>query len=124
MVQPWVSLAGVYLLQNQLPEGETAARRALEIDPSNSGAQYFLGRVLEMSGHDTPEAFELLRRTQDKYPAAHLVLSNVFLKRNQPDAAIAELNAYLALPNAPEKEKVQCIRQHLTEPATATCAMQ
>jgi tetratricopeptide (TPR) repeat protein len=124
MVQPSVSLAGIYLLQKEFPKGEAAARRALEIDPSNSAAQYFLGRVLEMSGQETPEAIDLLRKTQAQYPAAHLVLSNIFLKRNQPDDAKVELKAYLAQPNAMDKEKVQCILQHLSEPAAATCAMQ
>jgi tetratricopeptide (TPR) repeat protein len=121
---PWVSLAGVHLLQKEYSEGEEASRKALEIEPANITAKYFLGRTMTLGGKDTPEAVEMLRASQDQFPAARLTLSNIYLKRNDNEGAVRELRAYLAQPNAPEKEKVECIVQHITEPAKATCSMQ
>ena len=123
--QPWVSLAGVHLLQKEYAEGETAARRALEIDPVNGGARYFLGRILALEEHDTPEVVEMLEKSRDDYPAAYLILANEYLKRSQTGEAVSELRSYLAQPNAPQKEKVECMVQYLTQPSgTVTCAIQ
>ena len=125
MVKPWVSLAAVYLLEGQYPEGENAARRALEIDPANSNARYFLGRTLAVQGRDLSDAIELLEKTKEQYPAARLVLANIYLKQGQTDEAVGELRGYVADPNAPQKEKVGCMVEKLTNPAgTVNCAMQ
>jgi tetratricopeptide (TPR) repeat protein len=37
----WLGLSKIYFLQKRFPEGETAARRALEIEPVNSDASIF-----------------------------------------------------------------------------------
>ena len=125
MVAPWVSLAGAYFLQEQYHEGENAARRALQLDPGNSTATYFLGRTLVAQEHELTNAMGLLRKSQEQFPAAHLVLANVYLKQNQTDEALGELRSYLGQANAPAKEKVACMVDHLTKPAeTLTCSMQ
>ena len=125
MVAPWVSMAGVYFLQGQYHEGENAARRALELDPANGTATYFLGRTLVAQEHELTNAIELLRKSQEQFPAAHLVLANVYLKQNQTDEAVGELRSYLGQANAPAKEKVACMVDHLTKPAEPlTCSMQ
>jgi tetratricopeptide (TPR) repeat protein len=125
MVAPWVSMAGAYFLQGQYHEGENAARRALELDPANGPATYFLGRTLVAQEHELTNAMELLRKSQEQFPAAHLVLANVYLKQNQTDEAVGELRSYLGQANAPAKEKVACMVDHLTKPAeTLTCSMQ
>lgn len=125
MVAPWVSMAGAYFLQGQFHEGENAARRALELDPANGTATYFLGRTLVAQEHELTNAIELLRKTQEQFPAAHLVLANVYLKQNQTEQALGELRSYLGQANAPAKEKVACMVEHLTKPGeTLTCSMQ
>ena len=125
MVSPWVSMAGAYFLQGQYHEGENAARRALERDPANGTATYFLGRTLVAQEHELSNAMELLRKTQEQFPAAHLVLANLYLKQNQTEQAVGELRTYLGQANAPSKEKVACMVDHLTKPAeTLTCSMQ
>ena len=125
MVAPWVSMAGAYFLQGQYHEGENAARRALELDPANRTATYFLGRTLLAQEHELTNAMELLRKSQEQFPAAHLVLANMYLKQNQTDEAVGELRSYLGQANAPAKEKVACMVDHLTKPAeTLTCSMQ
>ena len=125
LVHPWVSMAAAYFLEGQYAEGENAARRALEIDPVNTRARYFLGRILAVEGHDLPGAIELLRRSEEQYPFAHLTLAYLYLKQSQADEAIGELRAYLADPNTPHKEKVGCMVDKLTKPAeTVNCVMQ
>jgi hypothetical protein len=75
--------------------------------------------------HELSNAMELLHKTQEQFPAAHLALANVYLKQNQIDAALGELRSYLGQANAPGKEKVACMVDHLTKPAeTLTCSMQ
>ena len=125
MAAPWVSMAGAHFLQGQFHEGENAARRALELDPSNWTATYFLGRTLVAQEHELTNAMELLRKTQEQFPAAHLVLANLYLKQNQTDEALGELRSYLGQANAPAKEKVACMVDRLTKPGeTLTCSMQ
>jgi tetratricopeptide (TPR) repeat protein len=125
MVRPWIGLAKIRLLQNQYAAAETAARRALEIDPVNIDAKYFLGRILVAAGKDTVEATELLEKSKEQFVAARLVLANVYLKRGAVQAATNELQGYVVQPNAPDKTKVQCMVRKLTEPArTVDCSKQ
>lgn len=124
-VGSWLSLSKVYFLQKKFADGEAAARRALEIDPVNSTAKYFLGRNLVSGGKVTPEAEELLRKSKEQYAVARLVLANVYLKRGAVSDAVTELRGYMVQPDAEAKEAVQCMVRKLTEPeGTVSCAMQ
>ncbi|HET7209035.1 MAG TPA: tetratricopeptide repeat protein [Terriglobales bacterium] len=124
LVQPLVSLSGVFFLLARYEEGVAAARRALDLDPLNSTTRYLLGIMLAAEGRDTPEVVELLRKSPSKFPAAHLVLASIFLKRNATEEAVGELREYLQQPEAPEKEKVACMVERLTQPSgNHTCAI-
>jgi tetratricopeptide (TPR) repeat protein len=124
MVAAWVSMSAAYFLQGQYHEGENAARRALEIDPANETATYYLGRTLTAQGHDLATAMALLRKSEEQFPASHLVVANLYLQQNQTDEAVDELRRYLGLANAPQKDKVLCMVEYLTKPAeTHTCSM-
>jgi tetratricopeptide (TPR) repeat protein len=124
MVRPWLGLSKVYFLQKKYADGETAARRALNIDPVNGDAQYFLARNLIGSGQETPEALQLLRKTKEQYAASRLLLANVYLKHGAVDEAVAELRGYAAQPDVEARQRVLCMVEHLTEPeGTATCSM-
>jgi tetratricopeptide (TPR) repeat protein len=123
-VQSWLGMSKVYFLQKKYAEGEAAARRALDIDPVNSDAKYFLGRNLVSNGQDTPEAMELLKKSKEQYAAARLVLANVYLKHGAVNDAVGELRGYIAQPDAPSKERVECLVRKLTEPEGAvSCEM-
>ena len=121
IVQPEISLAGVYFLQARYPASEAATRRALAIDASNAGARYLLGRALAAQGQDAPETRELLRESAAQYPVAHLILANLLLQKDAKDAALAEFREYLKQPGAPQKDKVACTVERLSG-ATASAA--
>lgn len=123
-VKSWLGISKVYFLQKKYGEGETAARRALEIDPVNADARYFLARNLIGQGQETSEALQLLRNSEEQYAVARLVLANVYLRHGAVDEAVTQLRGYLAQPKAEAKEKVQCMVRKLTEPeGTVNCAM-
>jgi cytochrome c-type biogenesis protein CcmH/NrfG len=122
--RPWLGLAKIYFLQQKYQEGETAARRALEIDPVNAEGRYFLARNLVGQGKSTPETEDLLVKSKEQYTVARLLLATVYLKRGSLHQAVDELRGYIAQPNAEGKEKVQCMVRKLTEPeGTVECAM-
>jgi len=123
LVEPWVNLGSVYFLQKRYSDGESAARRALDLDPLNTPARYLLGRILALEGQYGTETLDLLGKSKESYPVARLVLASVLLKRKEVPEAVAELRAYLNEPAAPEKEKVACMVERLTTPGTASCAM-
>lgn len=124
-VHPWLSLTKIYLMQKKYDEGEAAARRALEIDPVNSDARYYLSRNLIGQGQETSEALQLLKKSKEQYAVARLVLANLYLKHGSVSEAVTELRGYIAQPDAEGKEKVQCMVRKLTEPeGTVNCEMQ
>lgn len=124
LAAPLTALANVYFLQGKYAEGEVAARRALDLDPVNPAARYWVGRMLALEGQNTPEAVEMLQKSREAVPVARLVLASVLLKQNQVDAAVSELRAYLQQPDVPSKDKVECMVERLTKPAgTVSCAM-
>jgi tetratricopeptide (TPR) repeat protein len=123
LVEPWINLGSVYFLDKRYPDGEAAARRALDLDPLNPTARYLLGRILALEGQNGQETIDLLTKSKTNYPVARLILASVLLKRNQVPDAISELRAYLNEPSVPEKEKVTCMVERLTAPGTSNCAM-
>ena len=111
----WIGLAGSLQIRGQYPQAEAAARQAYDIDPTNPVARYLLARILVLEGHDAPEAIELLRKSRPEFPAAHLLLASVFLRRNSREEAVVELNEYLHQPRAPQKEQVAYMLERLTK---------
>jgi tetratricopeptide (TPR) repeat protein len=119
-----ISLSGALFILSRYPEAEQAARDAHDLDPTNPSARYLLGRILAVEGHDTSEVLKMLRASRAKFPAAHLVLASLLLKQKATSDAVSELREYLGRPDAPEKDKVACMIERLTEPTSnATCAM-
>jgi len=117
LIEAYVSLSVVFLLQARYPEAEAAARHALEFKGTIPEAQYLLGAVLAAQGRDTTETTELLRESSRRYPVAHLILAELFLRRNSKDEAVAELRQYLKGPGLPQEEqhKAACLVEKLTE---------
>ncbi len=104
-------------------EAELAARHSLEFVPQHVASRYMLGRALIAQGHATPEAIEMLRQSEDKFPNASLILATVLFNQGHVDEAVTELRQYLkASPDPDNKQKAQCWLQQLShEPLAASC---
>lgn len=124
MMPPRTSLAGALFLLHRFSEAEEAAHEAYKLEPTNPTARYLLSRILAIEGHDTPEVLEMLRASRSQFPAAHLVLASLLLKQKSTDDALFELREYLKQPGVPEKSKVACMIERLTNSSRASaCAM-
>jgi len=124
LIPPAVSLSAVFFLQAHHPEAEAAARRALDIDGTIPQARYLLGAALAAEGRDTAETTDLLRKSSAQYPGAHLILAQLFLRRNSKDEAVAELRQYLKAPGTPpgDIQKAACLLEKLTgSPGSSPC---
>jgi Flp pilus assembly protein TadD len=96
----------VLFLVGRNAEAESAARHCLDLDPQHKSARYLLGRILVAENQNTPEALGLLRESRSDYPTARLALAQALLKRGEVSEAVAELRAYLDVPNAGNKDKI------------------
>jgi tetratricopeptide (TPR) repeat protein len=103
---PYHNLGIALLLLGRLPEAEVAARRALDIGPQDSSARFTLGRILATEDKNTPEALHLLSESARDIPEARLSLAQVLRRRGLLEPAIAELQTYLRIADAREKEQV------------------
>jgi len=114
---PHHNMAMVMILLHRLPEAEAAARRVLELQPQQSDARYTLGRILVMQKQYTTEAIRLLTEAAPEIPVARLPLANALQNRGETDRAIAELRAYLQIPDVDKKDRVQAWLAQLTQQA-------
>jgi tetratricopeptide (TPR) repeat protein len=102
-------LCFVLLLLNRNQEAETEARQALELDSKLVAAPYVLGRALVAQRRATPEALDMLRRSENLFPDASLVLAQIHFAAGRTDQVIAELRQYLRAPlDADNKQKAEC----------------
>src|SRR5271167_180719 len=105
----------VLFAMDRFPEAESAARHILDIDPDHQRTRYLLGRILVYEDQFTPETIQLLSGTREQFPAARLALADLYLRHNQPSDSLAELQAYLADPNAPDKPRIQNMLAHWSQ---------
>ena len=110
-------------LLNRYQEAEAAARQSLDLDPQLVASHYILGRALIAQGHVTPEAMEMIRRSESAFPDASLVLAVVHFRAGQTDQTIAHLRHYLRAPaDADNKQKAECwVAQLSQQPSPAGC---
>ena len=97
-------------------DAEAAGRRALELDPENPATRYVLARSLIQQGKGTPEALDLLRQSEERFPNSRLVLALVFSDRGEIPQVVAELQQYVNAPVDPEnKRRAACWLAQLTQ---------
>ena len=121
-VEPVNNQSAVLFIEGRLPEAESTARHALDLDPEHRPTRYLLGRILAAENQNTPETLELLRQSRTNFPVARLVLAQVLAKVGQTDEAVDELRAYLLDPNATEKDTVSRVLATLQPNAAAASA--
>ena len=114
----YLSLTVAHFFDGNYSAAEAAGRRALELDPESTATRYVLARSLVQQGKGTPEALELLRQSEAKYPNARLVLALILSERGETSQVVAELQQYVAAPADPEnKRKAECWLAELTKSA-------
>jgi|SRR5579864_1238151 len=119
-------LSFALLLLNRGKEAEDEAREALDLDSQLAASRYVLGRAIVSQGSATPEALDMLRQSEAKFPNASLVLAQVYFNFGQPDQVIASLRHYLRAPLDPDnKQKAECwVAQLSQQPLPAGCPAQ
>jgi tetratricopeptide (TPR) repeat protein len=117
------NLAFTLSLLNRYREAEAEARQSLDLDSQLVASHYILGRALITQGHVTPEAIEMLRKSESAFPDASLVLAMIHFRAGQTDQTIGELRNYLRAPvDRDNKQKAECwVAQLSREPAPAGC---
>jgi tetratricopeptide (TPR) repeat protein len=114
-LEPLHNQSLVLFSMDRYPEAESAARHLLDIDPAHQPTRYLLGRILVYEDQFTPETIQLLRDTQKQFPAARLALADLYLRHNKPNESVAQLKAYLADPNAPDKPRIESLLAHWSQ---------
>lgn len=99
----------------------------LDLDPFNyAAAAYFYNSLANFRLNNILAAEKSARQAErldlrTRFPQLHLVLADIFAKKNQNDAAIAEIQTYLALvPGTKDAEQLRTRIAALTQPATST----
>ena len=95
-------------------EAEAAARLALRLDPQQATTRYLLGGILFAEQKNIPEAAELFRQSVEKFPNARLYLARIAQKNGDANQAAAELQTYLNMPEADNRQKAACWLAQLT----------
>lgn len=102
------NLAYALSLTRQYDRAEQEARRALQIDRSDSRAHYLLGHSLLLRGGEQKEAIENLKLACREIPRARVVLAQAYARSGQKTAAAAEIREYL--PDAHGADRIQAER--------------
>lgn len=102
-------------------EAEVSARYAISTGPVQESTRCLLGLILTAQNRFTQEALHLLQDVRARYPAARLALAALFLRHGHPEAAIPELQAYVDLPDVPDRDKVACSLANLTHSSPTDC---
>jgi tetratricopeptide (TPR) repeat protein len=115
VMQPFSNLSVAFFLQQRYADAEAAARSALNVDRQHSTARYMLGAILATEKCNPDETMQLLRQTELEFPDARLLLAQIMLRRGAVEEAEQELHDYLALPDAPKRQRVERWLARLTQ---------
>jgi tetratricopeptide (TPR) repeat protein len=122
-VETHQDLSLALLSLNRFQEAEDEARQALQLDSNSVAARYTLGRAIIGQGHASAEAIEMLRRSEDAFSDASLVLAQIHFSAGRTDQVVADLRHYLRSPLDPDnKHTAECwVAQLSQQPAPAGC---
>jgi tetratricopeptide (TPR) repeat protein len=106
-------LSLVLCVERRFDEAAAAARRNLELDETDPTGHYALGLASYAMGKIPDAEKEVLEalRYRPKFPESYLLLAQVHARQNNPEAVVADLDAYLKLESAgPRAERARTIR--------------
>lgn len=101
------NLAAVLIGLKRYPEAEKAARRSLRFDPSRDKAHYILGLSLEEQNRNADEALHNLTMVEPEFPAAHVAVAQILLRRGEKTQAANELKEYLYSGHAVHRRTIE-----------------
>ena len=113
MVQ--VNMAVALMATQQNKEAEDVARRILKQKPSNAKARYLLGLALYAQKEYTDETVALLEDSQEQFPNARIPVAAIHALRGEPMKARTELEAYMSMPNATNREQAKTMLAQLSQ---------
>jgi tetratricopeptide (TPR) repeat protein len=123
--QAYFNLGNVLMLTGRYPESEKALTLGLQRQPASAFGSFLQGSLYERTGK-LVEAEKSLRTSlqhDSKMWQAHLQLVNLYLKQNQRDNAISELQVFLKdFPTVPSAAKANELllklqaENHATQP--------
>ncbi len=85
--------------QKDYAGAQKALQHSLELEPDSAEAHYELARSLCALGKweaAEPHASQAIEINKD-YAGPHVLMGNIYLQREEPDAALAEFQEYLRL---------------------------
>jgi tetratricopeptide (TPR) repeat protein len=104
---PHVNLSYALFMLKRYPEAEAEARVALRLSPYLAKAHYMLGMSLSVRGAGGMEAVEHLHESAADFPKARLTAARILLQSGKVSKAAEELQTYLSLPDADERDAVE-----------------
>lgn len=92
-------LAEVYMLLERDNDAVSEARKALELEPKNARAQYFMGRLFfELGQHsEASQAFETVTQSTTDFPDAPYYFALSEARRGRNESAVAALRRLVAI---------------------------
>lgn len=96
---PYFALGTLFNGQKKFPEAEKALTRGLELKPDVAEGQYEIARTYWATGRwqDAEPHAQKAVELQPNLAAAHIVLGNVALRKNDAAAALKEFQEYLRI---------------------------
>jgi tetratricopeptide (TPR) repeat protein len=116
LLSPYLNLADVLAEKQAFNDAANILLRATEIHPDRGEPYFVMARIQLDTGH--PDAAEkaalmALERDHSRIPEVHLLLANIYLRRDEPDLVAAELELYIE--KAPDGDQVETARAKLIE---------
>ena len=105
----YIGIGAALVAAERFKEAIPLLRGIVEVNQQTSGVYLPLGYAEMMTGEMEAAETHLLRAVeQDKPALAHIYLANIYERRNQPERAIAQLEAYLKEnPQSSERDAVR-----------------
>jgi Tfp pilus assembly protein PilF len=123
--QAYFNLGNVLMLTGRYPESEKALARGLQHQPASAFGSFLQGSLYERTGKliEAEKSLRTSLQLDSKMWQAHLELVNVYLRGNQRDNAVSELQTFLKdFPSVPSAAKANELlsklqsQNHATQP--------
>lgn len=122
MGDAYIALGMLQNQQKKFADSQRTLTRAVELKPESFEAEYELGKSYWAAGNVAEAEAHARKAVQirPEFPLSHILLGNVALRKNDPNAALAEFNEYLKL--EPKGPLAQPVREQIARIQKSTGA--